>query len=611
VAETQFSKENIDKSETNIRQLAEHLRIILWLFSADLKQAIYISPSYSEITGYPLESIYNHPESWLDHIFHEDRPRIVEAIESWKLGEQSETEFRLVRPDGTIRWMRNQAFPICNELGEVFRIGGVSEDITEHKEEELQLQIFSQIIRQMKDAVILVNQEGKIVYVNPAFGEIYGYSPDEIIGKPSRSLFAGDEEEFHALVKDYQEQIAQKGLYRGEFRDRRKDGSILWVSTTACHIRMGDGQEYFTLNINRDITGRKQSEASMQQANEKLRLWVRELEQRNEEVSLLNEMGDLLQTCLVSSEAITIVAQYLGKLFAEQSGALYLIGQPGNLLEPVVSWGDQAPQESFFAPLQCWSLRRGRVHRFSAGESGLLCPHLEQDTRIHTDHLSTLCVPMSANNRTLGLLHLRLSAEQPLAHWQQLAVNVAERVALALVNLELTETLRQQSTHDPLTGLFNRRYIEEMLEREMRRADQNGSELGLALVDIDHFDQFNIVLGYQTGDLLLQKFGKLLQSRFSGAVPGTSGRYESDQFIILLPQFRADQVYPLLQSVGREFKDLMTIPDRSQRTLAISIGLAVYPQDGATVEVLIRSAEEALHKAKAQGGDQLVMKGEE
>jgi len=142
-----------------------------------------------------------------------------------------------------------------------------------------------------------------------------------------------------------------------------------------------------------------------------------------------------------------------------------------------------------------------------------------------------LCVPMMALGEALGVLHLRAETAADTGNLgetaqavaaslnearRRLAAAVAEHTAMALANLSLRETLRHQSIRDPLTSLFNRRYFEESLEREIRRAQRRGTPLGVVMLDLDRFKGFNDSFGQEAGDVLLRSFGELLRCKLRG-----------------------------------------------------------------------------------------------
>ena len=187
----------------------------------------------------------------------------------------------------------------------------------------------------------------------------------------------------------------------------------------------------------------------------------------------------------------------------------------GNLLETMATWGPAAPRQRVFGPGECWAFRRGRPHMVEERESPLRCAHLAPE-----DGAISICVPMMAQGDNLGILQLNFSSiddQEPAEDNRlestraRLAVALAEHIGLALANLRLREALRNQSIVDPLTGLFNRRYLEQTLERECRRAVRADGPLSVIMLDVDHFKRFNDAWGHEGGDAVLKELAGLLR----------------------------------------------------------------------------------------------------
>ena len=178
----------------------------------------------------------------------------------------------------------------------------------------------------------------------------------------------------------------------------------------------------------------------------------------------------------------------------------------------------------------CWALRRGRPHLVEHGRHGLVCKHVGAlaDT-------ACVCVPMLAQGELLGLLHMTIGEQgRSLEARHRFVTTVAEHIALAIANLKLRETLRNQSIRDALTGLFNRRYMEESLEREMRRAARGRHPVGIIMLDLDHFKRFNDTYGHEAGDDLLRRVGSTLQR--SIRAEDIACRYGGEEFTLIMPE---------------------------------------------------------------------------
>ena len=346
---------------------------------------------------------------------------------------------------------------------------------------------------------------------------------------------------------------------------------------------------------------RKQIDASVREANDKLVEGLNELECRNRQMTALNAMTDLLQSCLTLEEAHTVITRSMPGLFP-RAGALYILNAPQTLVEAVAVWGDHAPSQRVFAPHDCWSLRRGRMHLITAGSSNMPCTHLSDPAP-----RTSLCLPMIAQGGILGILHLQSMVMDDFPEDQlQLAQAVADSVALAFANLNLRESLRQQSIHDPLTDLFNRRYLEEALERELLRAGRHQTQVGLVMLDLDNFKQFNDSYGHAIGDLLLRELGGFLKRCIRGG--DIACRYGGEEFLLLLPDTSLETLQQRAEQVCKDAKKLL-IPDHGELALSItlSLGVSIFPLHGLTGQSLLQVADDALYRAKSEGRDRVVV----
>jgi diguanylate cyclase (GGDEF)-like protein len=328
-------------------------------------------------------------------------------------------------------------------------------------------------------------------------------------------------------------------------------------------------------------------------------------------MQLIKQMGDMLQSSPTPEEAYLVMAHWADQLFNGRPGALCVIASSRNVVEPVAVWGQPALGESGFSPYDCWALRTGRIHVVSDPHSRLVCTHL-------TEPLPgpAVCVPMMAQGEALGILHLQANAAIPLrsatetgdGEVDQVVVTVAEHLALALANLRLRETLRTQSIRDPLTGLFNRRYMEESLDREFRRAERRGNGVGVLMLDLDHFNRFNNTFGHQAGDDLLQAFGEMISQHVRAE--DIACRYGGEEFVLILPEATREVVEQRAEVLRTEVRELR-VQSRGQSlgAVTVSIGVAVYPDHGRTVEDVIRAADLALYEAKNLGRDRVVVTG--
>jgi diguanylate cyclase (GGDEF)-like protein len=270
------------------------------------------------------------------------------------------------------------------------------------------------------------------------------------------------------------------------------------------------------------------------------------------------------------------------------------------MLDMMIHWGGNPFSEVIFPPEACWALRRGRVHVVADGSNGLHCRHLiaEEGRRIQP----YLCVPMAAHGDPLGLLYLRSLDDQPINRWESLAVTMSEQIGLALANLNLREILSSQSIRDPLTNLFNRRYLQETLERELSRAQRYKQSLGFIMADVDHFKEFNNSLGHDAGDEVLQELGRLLLAKVRKE--DIACRYGGDEFAIVLPGATLENTRDRANQIREAVRQLKV------QQLTLSMGVAAFPMHGASGKDLLRAADMALYRAKKAGRDRVEVCGQ-
>jgi diguanylate cyclase (GGDEF)-like protein len=384
--------------------------------------------------------------------------------------------------------------------------------------------------------------------------------------------------------------------YKREFYYNH-DGIESWFENIA--VKLEDG---FAVTF-RDITAIRQSEQAIQQVNQQLQERVADLDQRHAEMLILSEISDFLQASLTVAEACNALCSLLQPLFPDCSGAVFITNSSRNRVEMVSSWGDSLQSAPDFHPQDCWALRRGRLHTCNHHQSGLRCQHIPADEAIAT----TLCIPMIAQGETLGLFYLSTNNSTALPDAKlQIARTVAEQVALAIANLNLRETLQYQSIRDPLTGLYNRRYLEEVLTQEIARGQRRQHPISVVMIDVDYFKRFNDTYGHDVGDYVLQTIGAMLKETVRGS--DIACRYGGEEMTLILPESSLEETTIKAEEI-REAIAQLTLAYNGQHLgkLTISLGIAGFPKHGTTGIALIQAADAALYRAKAAGRNQVVV----
>lgn len=497
------------------------------------------------------------------------------------------------------------------EVGSKILVLGVARNIAERRlaNEELKKErdLTSAVLDIVGAQVVVLDREGRIVRFNRACELLSGYSFQEVRGKHIWEILTDETAPTRSRVKrelagDY------PSTHESYWITRSGERRLISWSTTALLDDNNTVEHLIATGV--DVTERRQAEKGLQDANKKLKTWVDDLEERGREMGLLSEMSELLQNCEDFEEAYAVSARYIQKLFPFDHGALCLTSSSRDMVEAVEMWGDPAPTERVFTPSDCWALRRGRPHLVNDPQPGLMCAHV-----LRPQSANYLCVPMMARSEALGILHLRHAGEtgqqgalwQPSnEHKQQLAVAVADQIGMALANLRLRETLRNMAIRDPLTGLFNRRYMEESLERELRRADRRKTTVGVIMFDIDHFKDFNDIYGHDGGDALLRELGSFVKTRTRGE--DIACRYGGEEFVYVLPESSLVDTQNRAEQLRQEMKQIKVYHlGKALNNISISLGVCAFPEHGLTAETILKTADTALYRAKNEGRDRVVV----
>jgi len=454
-------------------------------------------------------------------------------------------------------------------------------------------------------AMVVLDRQGAVQLVNSAFEKLFQYDHRNVTTSDIRGLGMLD-----VNGSDSAELISQifagKALHR-TVRRLRKDGTILDLALHGVPLRV-DGDTLGAYLIYEDVSEQIKAIEAQRQHAESLDLLVRELEVHTRQISLLNEMGSLLQCSGTVQEACVVVANFVQRLFPEAPcGGLYLFRSSRDLVEAGARWGKRDGLAPTFPPDACWALRRGQPHWSESPGSSVACQHLTKSTTSEC-----LCVPMVAQGNTIGILHLEfdwatrvrsgIDRETFRQSHQQLAISLGSQIALSLSGLQLRESLRELSIRDPLTRLFNRRFLEESLEREMQLASRKKQAISVLFLDLDHFKRFNDTFGHDAGDMVLQSLADVFRTFFRST--DICCRYGGEEFAIIMPESTSQDAAVRADALRAEVKRLrLRYRKETLGTISISAGVAAFPEHGSTSEELLKVADQCLYESKARGRD--------
>lgn len=318
-----------------------------------------------------------------------------------------------------------------------------------------------------------------------------------------------------------------------------------------------------------------------------------------DQVERLFDMADMLQSASDYSDANAVLRSAASELLFGFSGALYVFNNSRDRLILSTTWdrdGFELPPESLGLH-QCWALKRGKPHINRPHSRKLCCEH-------HTVSDYALEIPMMARGEILGLLQVYAAgdeAEQRLIAAQGLAAAIADAMSLALANIALRDKLRSQALRDPLTGLYNRRYMEDTLQRFVRLAEREQREFSVVMIDLDHFKRLNDQHGYSKGDSVLRDVAAAIVSQLRET--DVACRYGGEELMILLPDCSIDVAACKAESI-RSSIEALSEPNGAK--ISASIGVAGIPSTSKTAKDLLANADAALYDAKQAGRNRVV-----
>ena len=434
-----------------------------------------------------------------------------------------------------------------------------------------------------------------------------------------------------ACKERWERSLREGAAYEIEYRLRRHDGVyrwflvkgnplrdenhrvIRWIGTTSDiedqkhHQQMLEQQIHertveladANTRLQEEMVERDYARRKLDEQNERI---MRDLTERSQRATLLAKMGEHMQSCITQDEVFAAALGYAPKVFPTSPGAVALFNSGRNLVEIAGQWLDCQLPITVFEPNACWALRTGHPHLVVAGDTTAPCAHAAGMKNTY------LCVPILAQGEALGVLHFQATDEAPTLADSELSFKTtfAGQVGLSVANIRLREALRAQSIRDPLTGLYNRRYLTEMLERETRRAIRSEQSLGVLMLDLDHFKKFNDTYGHEAGDRVLRETASLLMK--SVRAEDIVCRFGGEEFVVILPMADLQVTEARGERIRSRTRELTVLHQgQSLGMITVSVGVAVLPEHGTNPKELLEAADAALYRAKREGRDRVVV----
>ena len=541
-----------EESELRFRQLAENIGEVFWLTDPSKNEVLYVSPAYEQIWGRSCESVYASPRDWIEAIHVEDRARVLLAAQQQAAGNYDE-EYRVVRPDGSTRWIRDRAFPVLRD-GRVYRVTGIAEDITDRKRAGDELRESERRFRDMLGNVELISmtldREARITYCNDYLLRLTGWRREELIGKNWFDVFipADINGSMKGVFAGLLENLPPYWHYENEIVTRAGERRLIrWNNSV---LRSASGEVSGTASIGEDITESKRAQEAIQRADARYRATFDQagvgivhasLEGRFMRVN--RKMCDML-----GYEEAELVGRGFAAVTHPEDGKL--------TADPVAALRDSADATAMPEYEKRYVCRDGRTLW------GAVSLSLVRDAQGRPEYFIALVKDVTA----------RKEAEEKLIY---------------------------RAHYDPLTDLPNRTLFYDRLAQVLNQARRHDWTFGVMVIDLDRFKSVNDTLGHSHGDRLLQDVAKRLSQCLRSG--DTVARVGGDEFAIVAADLARAQdaailAQKVLESLAKPF-DL----DGHEVFIGASVGIATFPMDGCEGGLLIKNADAALYRAKELG----------
>lgn len=472
---------------------------------------------------------------------------------------------------------------------------------------------FRGIFNQAAVGIAVLDAEGRWLNVNQKLCEITGYPLEELLEISFQSITHPDdlERDLHMARAAMDRTIDQ---YSIEKRYIRKGGAEIWVQLFVRRLEATAETPARFVSVVEDISERKAAEqrvraltvsleSQVAERTAQLRDIVRAGQRRNEELTLVNEMGRLLSAANDRDEAAQVVVRYLPRIFPLADGALHLNREAGGMFERRARWGESPLGSETLNPGDCWALRRCETHHVEGEVDALHCAHVGESCRRHPH----LCVPILALGAPLGLIELAWGrSAEGWAPEMPLVRTVAEKIGLSFGNLKLREELSRQALLDPLTGLNNRRWLENALRLRVARHARGGEGFAVLMVDVDHFKSINDGYGHEAGDRALQEIARVLARAVRDGE--AAARFGGEEFTVVLDTLQPGDALAVAERIRQSVTAVrVDLREGQLPPLTVSVGIAFYPNDGADIDAVVARADAALYDAKRGGRNQVCL----
>ncbi len=512
-----------------------------------LDNSAYYSPQWKKMLGYENIGLCANLSTWSDRVHPDDIEAVLLSVQQTIADkvEFIEAIHRLKHRNGQWIWILGRGIIQYNNAGQALRMVGIHTDITQQKAQEHRLLHQAQIIEQINDSVIATDLQGNITHWNRGSTQLLGYSESEVLGQHISIIYPTDDVDF---IAENIKQVTLQGEYHVNVRLVKKSTEIIDASLSLSLLKDNNAQVIGLMGFAQDITERIKAEKKLADSNFNLQQYLDAIDNINIGLFVVDD-----------DYHVRFMNKTMIDWFGDHTGEI------------------------------CYS---SVVNLKQACSYCKLYDVIRHNKKVMYE-------PITPDGQVFNIVATSIRNSDGSVSKMEVLRNVTGRIKNQEHLLEQKEKFIHQAHHDALTGLPNRLLFNDRLGQSIENAKRNRKKIALLFIDLDHFKEINDSLGHDVGDKVLKVISKKLTKIIRQQ--DTLARLGGDEFTIILEDLKQGQDASIL---AQKIIKSLTVPvnvDGNTLYVSSSIGISLYPNDGDSAQNLLKYADSAMYKAKAEG----------